>query len=200
MYNGGVDLGRELDKCVISICDRELLKQVYLRILSIDRSKPQWKQIYRAIAWAVHNYPGEYNLDKTGMGDAAPETLLEDYNCKVEGFNFSGAGSAKKVALCDHMTDILDGNVVKLLNVDEQVRQLTNFGRKVVENKIKISGIGSNHDDVPIAIALMVKPIKKNEIGYESLFDNNDSEPGFYKNAFSTGEPSKFSSTVLVDW
>jgi hypothetical protein len=150
-YQGGIDIGIRGNHTSICVIDLNTQEQVYMKwFLPGD-----WPKFYAAVMRAMDLFPGRWILDATGLGDGVPDALIR-MGYYVEGEKFSGSNKANYL---DRLAFYLERNQVKLFNHPQINLELDRMKREARPSGIfKIEGDGAP-DDIPMALALMVKDI-----------------------------------------
>jgi hypothetical protein len=150
LYVVGVDLAKVQDFTVISVFDRTDNQQVYFKRINQIEWPLQKKYI---IDITEHYNKALTMLDATGIGDPIADDLLRA-GVAVEPIKLT---NESKKEIIEKLVIWIEQKKLKLLNLEEQLRELTNFTYDISSSgKIMYSAPAGFHDDIVIADALAV--------------------------------------------
>ena len=151
-YKGGVDIGKEHDFTVITVLDRYTMRQVYQ-----DRfTKCSWETIYSRIAYAMQQYPGEWDVDAIGEGSSVPEAMAQ------RGLTINGTKWQvnEKAAHYDHLADLIEMSQIQLFDTPENKGELqAMYKEKSKSGQWLYLTLPGYHDDIPASFARMTKGV-----------------------------------------
>jgi hypothetical protein len=147
-YQTGIDVGISNDYTVVATIDRTTNRMVYFR-----RFLPgKWEPVYQEIAKVALTYGGQIYFDKTGLGHHIGEEMGKR-GVTLTGIAFN---ATNKQTLLDHLSSLVENTQVQFWNDPEIAYELNLMQRTPRQTGgFKIAAPKDEHDDIPVALALM---------------------------------------------
>ena len=156
----GMDIGLSENPTVISIMDEEMKRQVYMRRFTprSHTKEGKWQQLYDAVerCYRLYGSIDSFDVDVTKEGSHLVE-IMNARGFEITGYTFSGTAE-KKMNLYAKLQDSIEGGHIQLFD-EKQIKQELSVLQKTPrgEGKWTIAAPKGEFDDIPAALALMLK-------------------------------------------